>query len=430
MTRKSKPRAGRMFFKLALLSGAAMMASACSYGLMGPDGGGIAEWERLAIANEKPAGDAYAAGKKQYKKGLYGLALKNFRAALGHKPKSVETLNAVAATYDKLGRFDLSRRYYARALALDPESPQTLNNIGYSFVMQNDFTTARAYFERARKAGGSASMQNAVGANLAALDAAQGREMAPGQLAGMPVHASAVTSLNASIATPVTLHRNVPVVKNGDRIRVIATAADTRKVAAGDTWEVAAAAVAPAKIRNRRLPQQPVLTHGEAPLSAPVARVEMEPVALSGPVAKTPEPAVKPKLLMANVAEPVLQGEPVAKMSRPATRSEPVASKSEPVIEISNGAGRRFLAARTRDYLTTQGVNAVRLTNADTFLYPKTAIFYREGYRDRAHEIAQMFAMPIAMSRVDEQYPDIRVRLGWDSMEFDDRMLALRSAGS
>lgn len=428
MTTKSKPGTGRLFFKLALLSGAAMMASACSYDLIGSDDGAIAEWERLAQENERPAEDAYATGKKQYKKGLYGLALKNFHTALSHKPKSVETLNAVAATYDKLGRFDLSRRYYARALALDPESPQTLNNIGYSFLMQKDFTTARAYFERARKAGGSASMQNAIGANLAALDAVQGRERSPSQLAGMPVHASVVTPLNASVTTPKALYRNVPTVKNGGGIRVIATAADTGKVAVGDTRAVAAVAVA--KIRNRRLTQQPVLTHGEAPQSAPVARVEMEPVALSEPVAKTPEPAVKPKLLLANLAEPVLQSEPVVKMSSPATRSEPVAGMSEPVIEISNGAGRRFLASRTRDYLATQGVNAARLTNADSFTYVKTAVFYREGHADRAHAITHMFPMPVAMSRVDEQYPDIRVRLGWDSLEFDDRMLALRSAGS
>ncbi len=423
MTTKSKPGTGRLFFKLALLSGVAMMASACSYDLMGPDGGDIAEWEKPFIANDNPAEDAYAAGKKHYKKALYGLALKNFRAALSHKPKSVETLNAVAATYDRLGRFDLSRRYYARALALDPESPQTLNNIGYSFVMQKDYVSARAYFERARKAGGSANTQSAVGANLSALDTAEGRDRTPTQLAGVPVHASTVTPLNASVKTPKSPYRNTPVVKNGDRIRVIATVGDSQKVTVEDTRKVAVVAVTPAKVRNTRVLRQPVLAHATAPQSAPVIRVVMEPVALSEPVTKTPKPAVQPKLL-ANLAEPV------AKMSRPATRSKPVAGMSEPVIEISNGAGRRFLAARTRDYLGTRGVNAVRLTNADSFFYKKTAVFYREGYGERAHAITHMFPMPVAMRRVDEQYPDILVRLGADSLEFDDRMLALRSAGS
>ncbi len=426
MTTKSKTGTGRLLFKLALLSGAAMMASACSYDLMGPDGGDVAAWEKSFVANQKPAEDAYAAGKKQYKKGLYGLALKNFHTALGYKPKSVESLNAVAATYDKLGRFDLSRRYYARALALDPESPQTLNNIGYSFVMQNDLVSARAYFERARKAGGSASIQNAVGTNLSALDTTEGREPAPSQLVGIPFH----TPVNASVTTPKTLHHNAPVVKNADRIQVIATVADSQKVAVGDTRGVAAVTVASTKIRNRKLTQQTVLAQAEAPRPAPVTKVEMEPVALSGPEAKTPEPAVQPKLLLASLAEPVAQSAPVAKMSRPATRSKPVASLSEPVIEVSNGAGRRFLAARTRDYLATKGVDAVRLTNADSFLYMKTAVFYRDGYADRAHAITHMFPMPVAMRRVDDQRPDIRVRLGADLLEFDDRMLALRSAGS
>jgi tetratricopeptide (TPR) repeat protein len=435
MTTKSRSGTGRLFFKLALLSSAAMMVSACSYDIMGPDGGGVAGWESQARANERPAEDAYAAGKKQYKKGLYGLALKNFHTALSHKPKSVESLNAVAATYDKLGRFDLSRRYYARALALDPESPQTLNNIGYSFVMQKDFTSARAYFERARKAGGSANTRNAVGANLSALDSAEGRDRVPSQLAGVPVHASTVTPVNASATTPKTPHRNAPVVKNGDRIQVIATVADSRKVAVEDVPKVAAVAVTPVKIRNRRVTQQPVLALAAAPQPAPVTREEIEPVALSKPVTppktlvKEPVPADRP-VVLAKLAEPVAQSEPVAKMSTPATRSKPVASMSEPVIEISNGAGRRFLAARTRDYLTTKGVNTARLTNADNYSYRKTAVFYREGYRERAHAITHMFPMPVAMYRVDKQRSDIRVRLGADSLEFDARMLALRSAGS
>ena len=437
MTTKSKSGTGRLFFKLALLSSAAMMASACSYDLMGPDGSGMAGWEKQARAAERPTEDAYAAGKKQYKKGLYGLALKSFHTALSHKPNSVESLNAVAATYDKLGRFDLSRRYYARALAIDPESAQTLNNIGYSFVMQKDFVSARAYFERARKAGGSASTQNAVGANLSALDTAEGRDEPASQLAGIPVDASTVVPVNASAATPKMPHRNVPVEKSGGMIEALAAVEDTR--------EFAMVTVMPVKIRNTRITQRPVLAHAAAPLPAPVAVVEMEPMALSGPVANKPKPVTLPKMLvkepvpadqpvvLAKLAGPVAYSTLVArsvKMSAPVTRSKPVASMSKPVIEISNGAGRRFLAARTRDYLATKGVDAVRLTNADSFTYVKTAVFYREGYAEQAHAITHMFPMPVAMSRVDEQYPDIRVRLGADSLEFDARMLALRSAGS
>lgn len=79
---------------------------------------------------------AYDIGKVHFRGRRYGLALDSFRRELRYDARSLATLNAVAATYDMIGRTDLAERYYADALALDPDSTQTLNNMGFSQLMR------------------------------------------------------------------------------------------------------------------------------------------------------------------------------------------------------------------------------------------------------------------------------------------------------
>ncbi len=95
--------------------------------------------------------DPYERGKAYLMAGQFGLAVRVFRNALQDDPTSVRTLNAIAATYDRMHRFDLAERYYMKALALDSESVQTLNNIGYSYVLQGRADLALAYLQRSLK---------------------------------------------------------------------------------------------------------------------------------------------------------------------------------------------------------------------------------------------------------------------------------------
>ncbi len=92
----------------------------------------------------------YDRGKFHYNTGQYGLAVKHFRSAVDRVPGSVEALNGLAASYDRLGRYDLATRYYGRALAANPQSTQTLNNIGYSYLLQKRFDLAVAYLRDAQ----------------------------------------------------------------------------------------------------------------------------------------------------------------------------------------------------------------------------------------------------------------------------------------
>lgn len=73
----------------------------------------------------------------------YGLALERLQFARERSPQDVRVLNALAVTYDKLGRFDLSGRFYAEAAAIAPDSPVVTANLAYSHLMQRKYDEVR-----------------------------------------------------------------------------------------------------------------------------------------------------------------------------------------------------------------------------------------------------------------------------------------------
>ncbi len=117
----------------------ALLASLTLGGCLGGTGGG----ELIDLS-------AYQRGKLHFNAGQFGLAVNHFQSAVRREPGSIEALNGLAASYDRLGRYDISARYYERALAADPESTQTLNNIGYSYLLQERFDLAVAYLRDAQ----------------------------------------------------------------------------------------------------------------------------------------------------------------------------------------------------------------------------------------------------------------------------------------
>jgi hypothetical protein len=150
---KVAKRAGSLAF-------ASMLLASCSQELSPSASFGLG-------ANAK---GAYQTGKLQMGAGHYGLALQSFRKALLQEPRSVKVLNAVAATYDLLGRFDLSERYYRQALNFDPQSVQTLNNFGYSYFLRGKNEKAKSLFQTAARVNGKNPV---VAANMVAAEKAE-----------------------------------------------------------------------------------------------------------------------------------------------------------------------------------------------------------------------------------------------------------------
>ena len=142
LERKSLSRVGIM---LATLTAAGCVGTSENASTSGP----IATIDGYvtALANKSP----YERGTVHFAAGSFGLALQSFQQTLQRDRKNIAALNAVAATYDRLGRYDLARPYYGRALALKSDSVQTLNNIGYSSLMQKSAHRARRYLDAALK---------------------------------------------------------------------------------------------------------------------------------------------------------------------------------------------------------------------------------------------------------------------------------------
>ncbi len=92
----------------------------------------------------------YERGKHHFAQGRYGLAVKHFQMALARDPDSVEAMNALAASFDRLGRFDVAERLYLRALDQEPSSVQSLNNLGYSYLLQRRYELAMTYLRAAQ----------------------------------------------------------------------------------------------------------------------------------------------------------------------------------------------------------------------------------------------------------------------------------------
>lgn len=118
---------------------AALLASCSVPTLTGtehPDVRGLVSFNGAASSSDYSA--LYQKGKAHFAAGQFGLAVNEFQAALVEKPRSIEVLNALGASYDRLGRFDLADHYYNDALALDSKDPQTLNNLAYSLMLRGE----------------------------------------------------------------------------------------------------------------------------------------------------------------------------------------------------------------------------------------------------------------------------------------------------
>jgi Tetratricopeptide repeat len=78
----------------------------------------------------------YEKGKVLLSQERFAVAAQAFQAALFADGSSVKILNALAVSYDELGRYDLADHYYQSALALDPNNPQTANNLAASLAQR------------------------------------------------------------------------------------------------------------------------------------------------------------------------------------------------------------------------------------------------------------------------------------------------------
>lgn len=106
------------------------LITACSHGTkigLTSDGTGAA---RLAATSP------LAMGRALYARQEYALAIEKFNEAVRAAPDNPDGYNALAASYDMLGRYDVSRRYYELALSRAPADGRIYRNMARSLRLQ------------------------------------------------------------------------------------------------------------------------------------------------------------------------------------------------------------------------------------------------------------------------------------------------------
>ncbi len=386
--------------------------------------------------SSEAAADAYASGKENFAAGRLGLALVDFQRALQEQGPSVDRLNALGATYDRLSRFDLADRAYRQALALDPNSAQTLNNLGYSYLLRGRADLASAYLAKAKSV---AKGDPRIGANLAlaaetlerpAAVVAASATVAP-QAQPAPVPRPVETPKTALVPMPAASRSVVTLVRpqHGTYIEPVAKGV-YRLVTTGTEASETAPALGASLTGSIEIPRvvEPMPAVAAVPVSAvqaePLAALErVTPAAMSVHFSAPVAPVAGIIKVAANASDAAFAAEPVAPETASAIESGGVRLAAA-LIEVSNGSGIERSGARFRVYLRERGVPVRRLTNDARFGHSETILFYRAGFFEAAQAIASELPMPIALKRNDRQRSDLRLRLGLDSEPFDNYLVA------
>ena len=342
--------------------------------------GSTAQWRTL-----------FSEGKEDLRANRLGLAIDKLQAALAKRPDSIEVMNAVGVAYDRLGRHELAQIYFERALAIAPDSLQTLNNFGYSLSLQGKHEEAVAFLQRAALRVSEPDVSDVVTRNY---------RIAMNKLRVASARRKPAIARQASMSEKINCAANA--------IWIERTAARVHTLVTKPSPE-ARAALAKLSDHGTNADRDGSCLAGlrETLVVLPPISETVQPVPASAIRYEEPVPAAAPRI-------------PVEKASL-GSRSAGKATPS--VIEVSNGAGRRHLAARMRGYFESTGQRVVRLTNARHFNYADTVIFYREGHVETARRLADLLPVPVTMRQTDVQVTDVRVRLGSDVLEFDNNSL-------
>jgi len=86
--------------------------------------------------------DPLTLGKRHFANRNFGLAIQAFEEAREIAPQSVNVLNALAVSYEEIGRSDIADSYFLEALDVDPSAAQTYNN--WAMVQMGRGNTAKA----------------------------------------------------------------------------------------------------------------------------------------------------------------------------------------------------------------------------------------------------------------------------------------------
>lgn len=164
----------------------------------------------------------------------------------------------------------------------------------------------------------------------------------------------------------------------------------------------------------------PLQATGASPTEAVSQQPARETAAVqAGPLAAEPSMiALAPTRLGSRIADSdnILPND-IAK--QPSIALELVLGRLGARVEVANGAGRRYMAARMRTFLDMHGFDVAHVTNARSFDHVQTVIVYRDQYQLEALDLAKSLTTKVELVHVPELPVDVRLILGRDLLAFD-----------
>lgn len=296
----------------------------------------------------------YQLGSYYLESGRYHEAAFEFQKAVAIKPDYLEAFNLLAVSYDRLRDFAKAEKAYRTALAIKPDTPYLYNNLGHSFMLQQRWEEALVNLKRAVELNGgrpNTRMYNNLGTAL--VMTGHDRE---GQEAFAQAGGEAETHYR--MARLFQVKGMFEEAKKQYKAALTLNPTSETYLRGLKECEQKAEALGFARDVRQVLDQQPQADPGRKPQK--------------------------------------ITGTTVGSVG----------------IEISNGNGIRSFAQTIGRFLKERGFAVVRLTNADTFEYDETKIYYRKGYREASQVLAKKMPRIPETEEVREfDQPQVQIRM-------------------
>lgn len=400
----------------------------------------------------------YKLGRHYQKQGKYEQAIEEFSKTIDMDAGLCKAYNGIGMSYDALKQCELARKAYELALRCEPEKAYIYNNYGYSRILCNQFEQGIALLRKAEELSADSTQvkKNLEFARLA-LTKIPGPDCeipladdthfdlalaTPRELAAYMAKAAEkqqpkvkpqadITSVNAKsheaaaspdqpallvpsvspLLQPHLLVDNFEAPENAEQALPIRTGA----AATANTRDTVIPVLKQAKLKeiqsqHPKTPETSGVEHPPVPL--PVKHVETKP-----PLPEEGDTKEVAPEWQARASKHKRLEEKFQKMG-----SLEKTNLKKTYVEVSNGNGVTGMAGRSAELLRDYGFSVRRITNARSFQFSESSVFYREGYQKEARDLADFLPGDQHIQKVDSlgrSSIGVRVLLGNDLVVLD-----------
>ena len=307
----------------------------------------------------------YLLGTYYQDRNRHGEAISEFKKVVYIDPQSVKAYNRMGISYDLLGRYDQAIEAYQAALKIDSNLEYVHNNLGYSYLLKGEVDEAIKAFKSAIALNDQKDIyHNNLGLALAKKEQFD----------------LALQEFKAA----------------GDEARAHYNLANQyydqdRYEEAKEHYQIA-------------LEHKPDMISAQKRLEASeaLARIAQTQIKVPNPDPLTAKEITDAKQKILAMVEEGYKQPP----------KEEDKAYREGQIEISNGNGVTRMARVIADYLKENNFKVVRLTNADSFNYKNSQIYYQKGYEGTAAQIDKEIPLSVKQEEVKNfDRPHIKVKL-------------------